>query len=115
MANPLDERKGPVDADRSKEKSVAERKAEAAALRPVRDYPLAATSTSDFVKDEVEVDHEEPAPKTKGKKDPQAELAAKNAATDAKRKAEIEAKREAEAADASAGTASTVVPPTKTK
>lgn len=85
-------------ADERKEKSVAQRKKEAQELKPVRNYPLAATSTSDFVKptdveDEEEQEDVKPAPK--GKKDPQAELAKKNAAADAKRKRDLEQKRAA--------------------
>lgn len=88
-------------ADERKEKSVAQRKKEAAELRPVRNYDKAATSTGDFVKESLPADEddvEEEVVKTpKGKKDPQAELAKKNAAADAKRKADLAAKRAEEA------------------
>jgi hypothetical protein len=46
--NPMTERPATIDADREA-KSVEQRKAEAAELRPVRDYDRAATSTGDFV------------------------------------------------------------------
>lgn len=98
MSN-LETRTGKADLSSSDEKSVAQRKAEARALRPVRNDPQAATKPSDFIKQqilEVDADGNDILPELETSTTPDAgpenEVARKNALADAKRQAAAEAK-----------------------
>lgn len=51
--NVLEDQPGKADEDDKKSKTVAELKADAQGLKPVRHYPLAATGTGDFVKEDI--------------------------------------------------------------